>query len=288
MLIFLLDCRMCMSWISQIPRTWSAQRKVTPTSTVHPDRSTSVQLPALKWVANTGRVTHPLFVMLLRSYFASTDLCICWNASAFSLSVVCVKWNLIHVLRWDFDLKEKFIYTDCFFLSCFPLKCCKKYSSDEIIPLNGTPEEVEKLRSRIEERKLKAKLERVSSSSSHTWFQIWFIYIFTERKEESESWSCGWRSTHRSHWSVISFSFNLNSACDSQMMSHQAKLQNLTANHLAAQRRLPLKWHQNYLWERQRWSRKRRRFRMTPPSPPLTSLCLIRARRRGTRCSLTG
>ncbi|ELT93342.1 hypothetical protein CAPTEDRAFT_157491 [Capitella teleta] len=39
-------------------------------------------------------------------------------------------------------------------------KCCKKYSSDEIIPLNGTPEEVEKLRSRIEERKLKAKLER--------------------------------------------------------------------------------------------------------------------------------
>lgn len=39
-------------------------------------------------------------------------------------------------------------------------KCSRKFTSEEVVPLNGTDEEVETLRKRIDERRLKAKLEK--------------------------------------------------------------------------------------------------------------------------------
>lgn len=47
-----------------------------------------------------------------------------------------------------------------------PSQCGAAFQEDDIIVLNGTKEDVEMLRKRMEERRLRAKLGKVSGASS--------------------------------------------------------------------------------------------------------------------------
>ena len=51
----------------------------------------------------------------------------------------------------------------CPIINSFPFQCGKPFTSNDVITLNGTDEEIESLRTRMEEKRLQQKLEKVMS-----------------------------------------------------------------------------------------------------------------------------